>query len=71
MTNVKPRIEHPTLMIYGEKDVIPKSQNLRDFAPNLDVVSLNCGHHIQQETFEETNEAILTWLANQRNNKVL
>ncbi|CAN0399736.1 unnamed protein product, partial [Scytosiphon promiscuus] len=71
MANVKPRIEHPTLMIYGEKDVIPKSQNLRDFAPNLDVVSLNCGHHIQQETFEETNEAILTWLANQRNNKVL
>ena len=71
MANVKPRIEHPTLMIYGEKDVIPKSQNLRDFAPNLDVVSLNCGHHIQQETFEETNEAILTWLANQRNKKVL
>lgn len=63
MANIKPRIEHPTLMIYGEKDVIPKSQTLRDFAPNLEVVSLNCGHHIQQETFEETNEAILTWLA--------
>ena len=63
MANVKPRIEHPTLMIYGEQDVIPKSQTLKDFAPNLDIVSLNCGHHIQQEKFEETNEAILTWLA--------
>jgi pimeloyl-ACP methyl ester carboxylesterase len=49
MAYVKPRIQHPTLMIYGEKDVIPKSQTLKDFAPNLDVVSLVCGHLIQQE----------------------
>ena len=52
-------------MVYGDKDVIPKSQTLTDFAPNLDVVSLDCGHHIQQELPEETNEVILTWLVNQ------
>ncbi|XCF07262.1 alpha/beta hydrolase [Tamlana crocina] len=62
MANVKPRINHPTLMIYGEKDVIPKSQTLNDFAPDLNVVSLNCGHHIQQEKPKETNETIITWL---------
>lgn len=62
MANVKPKIEHPTLMIYGEQDVIPKSQTLKNFAPNLDVVGLNCGHHIQQEKPDETNRAILKWL---------
>jgi pimeloyl-ACP methyl ester carboxylesterase len=33
--------------------------------PNADVVSLDCGHWIQQEMPDETNEAILTWLARQ------
>lgn len=62
MANIKPRIEHPTLMIYGEKDIIPQSATLKDFAPNLDVVSLDCGHHIQQECPEETNQVIIQWL---------
>ncbi len=63
LTDLKPRIEHPTLMIYGKQDVIPKSKTLKDFAPNLEVVSLDCGHHIQQELPEETNQEILQWLA--------
>lgn len=62
MANVKPMILQPTLMIYGERDLIPKSQSLKDFAPNLEVVSLDCGHCIQQEKPEETNHAILKWL---------
>jgi len=62
MADVKPMIPQPTLMIYGEKDLIPKSPGLKDFAPNLDVVTLDCGHWIQQEMPEETNQAILTWL---------
>ena len=49
-------------MIYGERDMIPKSENLKNFVPNLDVVSLNCGHWIQQELPEETNQTILKWL---------
>lgn len=62
MSNVNPRIEHPTLMIYGTKDIIPKSQTLKDFSPNLEEVSLDCGHHIQQELPHETNQSILKWL---------
>lgn len=62
MADVIPKIEHPTLMIYGEKDMIPKSETLKEFALNLDVFSLDCGHHIQQEKPEETNKLILDWL---------
>lgn len=62
MADVTPKIHHPTLMIYGDRDMIPKSNTLKDFAPNLDVVSLDCGHWIQQEKPEETNQAILNWL---------
>ncbi|MBN3582144.1 alpha/beta hydrolase [Algoriphagus aestuarii] len=62
MAEVKPRIEQPTLMIYGDRDMIPKSPSLKEFAPNLDVLSLDCGHCIQQELPEETNQAILNWL---------
>nr|WKN35234.1 alpha/beta hydrolase [Tunicatimonas sp. TK19036] len=65
MASVKPMIQQPTLMIYGDRDLIPKSQNLKDFAPNLDVISLDCGHCIQQEKPEETNHAILKWLEQQ------
>lgn len=60
---VDPIIHQPTLMIYGDRDVIPKFENLTDFVPNADVVSLDCGHWMQEEMPQETNRAILTWLA--------
>lgn len=63
MADVTHVIHKPTLMIYGEQDTIPKSENLKHIVPNLDVVSLDCGHCIQQEKLEETNRAILNWLA--------
>lgn len=62
---VDPIIRQPALMIYGERDVIPQSENLADFVPNVEVVSLDCGHWIQEEMPEETNLAILGWLARQ------
>ncbi|MCR1026968.1 alpha/beta hydrolase [Cellulophaga baltica] len=62
LADVQPIIQHPTLMIYGEQDIIPKSENLTDFVPNAEVVSLDCGHCIQQEKPEEINKAILKWL---------
>lgn len=65
MSEVKPRIKQPTLMIYGNRDLIPKSESLKDFAPNLKVVSLDCGHWIPQEKPEETNQVILKWLKEQ------
>lgn len=62
---VNPIIQQPALMIYGDRDTIPKSPTLANFVPNVDVVSLDCGHWIQQEMPEETNRAILQWLARQ------
>ncbi|MDF9800846.1 pimeloyl-ACP methyl ester carboxylesterase [Catalinimonas alkaloidigena] len=65
LADVKPMILQPTLMIYGDRDLIPKAQSLKGFVPNLDVVSLDCGHWIQQEKPKETNQAILKWLEQQ------
>lgn len=65
LADVNPIIQQPTLMVYGDLDLIPKSVNLKDFVPNLDVVNLDCGHWIQQEKPEETNQAILKWLEQQ------
>ena len=65
MADVSPIIHQPTLMIYGNQDTIPKAENLKDFVPNLDSVSLDCGHWIQQEKPEETTQSILKWLEQQ------
>lgn len=65
MADITPIFHQPTLMIYGEQDMIPKSENLKNCVPNLDVVSLDCGHWIQQEKPEETTQAILNWLEQQ------
>lgn len=59
---VDPIVGQPALMIYGNKDAIPKSATLTRFVPIADVVCLDCGHWIQQEKPEETTDAILTWL---------
>ena len=60
-----PIIQQPTLMIYGNRDPVTKSENLTEFVPNVEVVNLDCGHWIQQEKPEETNHAILKWLEQQ------
>ena len=62
LAEVNPIIQHPALMIYGDQDLIPKFENLSDFVPDVDVVSLDCGHWIQQEMPEETTRVILNWL---------
>lgn len=65
LADVNPIIQQPTLMIYGERDMIPKFEKLPEFVPNVEVVSLDCGHWIQQEKPEETNQTILKWLEQQ------
>lgn len=65
LAGVEPIIHQPTLMIYGEQDTIPKSESLKNIVPNLDVISLDCGHWIQQEKPEETTQSILKWLEQQ------
>lgn len=65
LADVNPIIQHPTLMIYGDRDAVLKSEALSQFVPDVEVVSLDCGHWIQEELPEETNRAILTWLERQ------
>ena len=62
LAEIDPIIKQPALMIYGDRDVIPKSERLPVFVPNVEQISLDCGHWIQEEKPEETNEAILSWL---------
>ena len=62
LADVDPIIRQPALMIYGDRDPIQRSANLRDFVPNVEVVSLDCGHWIQQEKPNEVNAVLLGWL---------
>ena len=56
------RIEQPTLMIYGDYDVVPKGADLESIVPRVETHSLPCGHWIQQECPNETNDLMLDWL---------
>ncbi len=62
LADVDPIIQIPALMIYGAQDMIPPSDTLKDFVPNVEIETLNCGHWIQQELPDETTQAVLTWL---------
>ncbi|WP_394613591.1 alpha/beta fold hydrolase [Lentzea sp. JNUCC 0626] len=63
LQHADPVVHQSTLMIYGDRDTIPKSPNLEDFVPGVDVISLDCGHWIQEERPDETTQAITKWLA--------
>ena len=65
LADINPIIQQPTLMIYGNLDMIPKFERLSEFVPNVEITSLDCGHWIQQELPVETNQTILKWLEQQ------
>ena len=65
LAQADPIIQQSALMIYGNQDVIPRFEGLSAFVPNVEEVSLDCGHWIQQEEPDETNKIILRWLAQQ------
>ncbi|MEI5993732.1 alpha/beta fold hydrolase [Candidatus Enterococcus mansonii] len=65
LAEVSPILHQPTLMVYGEKDIIPPLPNIKDFVPNIDIKSLNVGHWIQEEKSVELNQVILEWLENE------
>ncbi|MFE6867954.1 alpha/beta fold hydrolase [Kitasatospora sp. NPDC057692] len=65
LADADPIIHQPTLMIYGDRDLVARAENLAEFVPDVEVVSLDCGHWIQQERPEETNRVITEWLARQ------
>ena len=62
LAEVDPVIQTPALMIYGARDVVPPSPTLADFVPNVEVVTLDTGHWIQEERPDEVNRAIIAWL---------
>ncbi|MFF8955619.1 alpha/beta fold hydrolase [Streptomyces sp. NPDC014894] len=65
LADVDPIVQQPALMIYGDRDAVRKSERLAEFVPRVEVVNLDCGHWIQQEKPEETNQVITTWLEQQ------
>ncbi|WP_228807453.1 alpha/beta fold hydrolase [Nocardia otitidiscaviarum] len=62
LADANPIIRQPTLMVYGDRDPVQKSERLSEFVPTVEVVNLDCGHWIQQERPAETNQAIMKWL---------
>jgi pimeloyl-ACP methyl ester carboxylesterase len=56
------RIDVPCAMIYGEYDIVPKGRDLSEYIPNLESITLECGHWIQQERPDEVNAFLLDWL---------
>ncbi len=65
LASADPVIQQPALMVYGDRDQIPKPANLKQLVPNVEEISLDCGHWIQQEKPHETTRAILEWLERQ------
>lgn len=41
LADVDPIIRRPALMIYGDRDLVPRSENLTEFVPNVEVVNLD------------------------------
>lgn len=60
--HTEPLIEKPALMIYGERDIVARAPDLERFVPEVDIVTLDCGHWIHLEMPEQTNQLILDWL---------
>lgn len=65
LADIDPVIPIPTLMIHGQHDSIPLLENLSEFVPDVTVLTLDCGHWIQQEVPEDTTHVMLDWLAGQ------
>jgi len=60
--DVVQQIPQPALMIYGAHDNIPVSRDMHEYVQDLEVHTLDCGHWIQQERPQKTNEILLEWL---------
>ncbi|MEV0297558.1 alpha/beta hydrolase [Nocardia sp. NPDC050710] len=65
LADVNPIVHQPALMIYGDRDAVARAENLTTFVPNVEEVTVDSGHWIQQERPDEVNRAILEWLQRQ------
>ena len=59
--SVEQKVIHPSLMIYGQHDMVPQS-DMSGYVDDLEVHTLDCGHWIQQEKPQETNQILVEWL---------
>jgi len=55
-------IDVPCAMIHGTHDIVPKGGDVSKFIPNLESITLDCGHWIQQEKVDEVNTFLVDWL---------
>jgi len=62
LADTDPIVRQPALMIYGARDVIRPLENIDEFVPRVEVVTLDCGHWIQEELPDEATGAIVGWL---------
>lgn len=60
---VEEKVRQPSLMIYGQYDIVPPAANLGEIVDDLETLTLPCGHWIQQELPDDTNRALLDWLS--------
>jgi pimeloyl-ACP methyl ester carboxylesterase len=60
--NFPQRISVPCAMIHGAYDVVPKGGDVSEYVPNLESITLKCGHWIQQEKPDEVNTFLMDWL---------
>lgn len=56
------RINVPCAMIHGSHDIVAKGGDVSNYIPNLESITLDCGHWIQQEKPDEVNVFLLDWL---------
>jgi len=56
------RIDVPCAMIYGAYDIVPQGRDISQYVPDLESITLECGHWIQQEKPDEVNTFLLDWL---------
>jgi len=61
-TDLPQKIDVPCGMIYGSYDLVPKGGDVSEYVPNLETITFECGHWIQQEKVEETNAFLSDWL---------
>lgn len=62
LATVPQRVDAPALMIHGRYDMVPPSDRIKEFVPNVELATLESGHWIQQERPAETNALIIDWL---------
>lgn len=59
--DVEQKVTMPALMIYGSHDMVPQT-DMSGYVDDLEIHELDCGHWIQQEQPEATNDILLEWL---------